>query len=150
MVKKVILYLVISIITVGLLSACGHPQSVDNQVPTTAKQMNNENPKNVEVFQPVKDYLEAIKKKDSDVALSLLANKSSIPLEEFRQSVESSSVSSFTIVDNKKMSDDTYKVLTRVIQKGEEYDMVFLSKKTDGQWLVELNTDKSKDNLTFD
>uniref|UniRef100_A0AAE9L7F9 Lipoprotein n=1 Tax=Paenibacillus polymyxa TaxID=1406 RepID=A0AAE9L7F9_PAEPO len=127
--KKVILYLVISIITVGLLSACGHPQSVDNQVPTTAKQMNNENPKNVEVFQPVKDYLEAIKKKDSDVALSLLANKSSIPLEEFRQSVESSSVSSFTIVDNKKMSDDTYKVLTRVIQKGEEYDMVFLSKK---------------------
>ncbi|TQR99703.1 hypothetical protein [Paenibacillus ottowii] len=150
MVKKVIFCLIAAILPVGLLSGCGHPPSVDNQVPATTKQIKKEDPKNVEVFQPVKDYLEAIKKKDSDKALSLLSNKSSIPLEEFRQSVKASSVSSFTIVDSKKMSNDTYKVLTHVIQKGEEYDMVFLSKNTDGLWLVELNTDKSKDNLTFD
>ncbi|MEE4564091.1 hypothetical protein [Paenibacillus polymyxa] len=146
MFHKIMLYLVVSIITVGLLSACGHPQSVTY----TAKQLSNEHLKNEEIVQPVKNYLEAVKKKDSDKALSLLANKSSIPLTEYRQSVESSSVSSFSIVDSKKMSNDTYKVLTHVIQKGEEYDMVFLSKNTDGQWLVELNTDKSKDNLTFD
>lgn len=149
---KLNMFIISSFSVIGLLSACGQPGSEAAKNASQSVNANSEiTSRSVKAVytEPVESYLEAIKNKDVDGAFDLLYNKSSIEMNEFKKSIESSTVESFEILDSKSIGEETYKVLTHTYHDDGEREIVFITKKNGNTWLIDLNVDKTKDNLNF-
>ncbi|MGZ9583734.1 hypothetical protein [Paenibacillus marinisediminis] len=101
------------------------------------------------VRETLDSYLENVKQKKPVQAYELL-NKTSLPdQEKFTKSVQDHNLSKYEILETKEVDSNTYKVLTQLVVDDQSAEMVFILSKHDNKWSILLNTDTTKDNITF-